>query len=62
LPAFFAAWSVFWLQESFHADGNPLAPDFQKRASDYFDELLWFTEGLATHRAKTNPTAAKAKI
>jgi len=48
LPAFFAAWSVFWLQESFHADGNPLAPTFQERAKDYFDDLAitntpWFT-------------------
>lgn len=51
---------VFRVQESFDAHGNPKAPDFQKRAKEFFDELLWFTEGLATHRANT--TAARARI
>ncbi len=44
---------VFRVQESFDADGNPQAPDVQKRAKEFFDELLWFTEGLASHRANT---------
>jgi NAD(P)H-dependent FMN reductase len=53
---------VFRVQESFDAEGNPLAPDFQKRAKEFFDELLWFTEGLARHRANTIRNAAKARI
>jgi len=57
-----AAFHVFRVQESFDAEGNPLDAHLQKRAKDYFDELLWFTEGLASHRAKTTPTAAKAQI
>jgi NAD(P)H-dependent FMN reductase len=51
---------VFRVQESFDADGNPKAPDFQKRAKEFFDELLWFTEGLASHRASTVRTATRA--
>jgi NAD(P)H-dependent FMN reductase len=42
---------VFRVQESFDAEGNPQTPDFQKRAKEFFYELLWFTEGLAGHRA-----------
>jgi len=53
---------VFRVQELFNAEGNPLDANFQKRAKDYFDELLWFTEGLASHRAKTIQMAAKARI
>ena len=49
---------IFRVQEWFGADGNPQAPDLQKRAKEFFDELLWFTEGLANHRANT--TAAMA--
>jgi len=50
---------VFRVHESFDADGNPQAADFQKRAKEFFDELLWFTEGLASHRANTARTATK---
>ena len=53
---------VFRVQESFDAEGNPLVADFQKRAKEFFDELLWFSEGLASHRAKATPAAAKALI
>ena len=44
---------VFRVRESFDEQGNPLNPDFQKRAKDYFDELLWFTQALAIQRART---------
>ena len=53
---------VFRVQESFDADANPLVGDFQKRAREFFDELLWFTEGLASHRANTSRAAARARI
>ena len=53
---------VYRVQEAFDADANPLAKDFQKHAKEFFDELLWFTEGLASHRANTTPTAARARI
>lgn len=52
---------VFRVQESFNAAGQPQTPDFQKRAKEFFDELLWFTEGLASHRANTIQNAAKAR-
>lgn len=52
---------VFRVQESFNAEGQPQTPDFQKRAKEFFDELLWFTEGLASHRANTIRNAAKAR-
>lgn len=53
---------VFRVQESFDAEGNSLAAGFQKQAKEFFDELLWFSERLASHRAKTAPTGAKAPI
>lgn len=53
---------VFRVQESFDAEGNSLAAGFQKQAKEFFDELLWFSEGLASHQAKTAPTGAKAPI
>ncbi len=53
---------VFRVQERFDADGNPQAPDFQKRAKDFFDELLWFTEALANHRANTTRIVSSAGI
>jgi len=58
LPAFFATLPLFRLQDSFHADGNQLAADFQKRAKAFFDELLWFTEALAAQRKKTATAGA----
>ena len=53
---------VFRVQERFDADDNPQAPDFQKRAKDFFDELLWFTEALANHRAHTTRIVSSAGI
>lgn len=43
---------VFQVRDSFDSGGNPLDPRFRKRAEDYFDDLLWFTEALAIHRAR----------
>jgi NAD(P)H-dependent FMN reductase len=57
-----ATLQVFRVQESFDAEGQPQAPGFQKRAKEFFDELLWFTEGLASHRANTIRNAAKTRI
>jgi len=38
------------VQESFDNQGNPLDQAFTRRANAYFDELLWFTEALATQK------------
>jgi NAD(P)H-dependent FMN reductase len=40
------------VQEAFDAEGCPKDPAFQRRAQNYFDEFLWFTDALATQRAK----------
>ena len=40
------------VQESFDHQGNPLDQAFTRRANAYFDELLWFTEALATQKKR----------
>ena len=40
------------VQEAFDEQGSPRDQRFLKRAKIYFDELLWFTEALKTHRNK----------
>ncbi len=40
------------VQDAFDADGNPVDPAFRKRATAFFDELLWFTEALANQRSR----------
>lgn len=44
---------VAHVKKSFDGEGKSLDPAFAKRARFFFDELLWFTEALATHRKKT---------
>jgi hypothetical protein len=40
------------VQDSFDEDGNPTDPSYEKRAQSFIDELLWFTEAVATQRSK----------
>jgi len=42
------------VQEAFDDEGNPRDQRFRDHAKSYFDELLWFTEALATQRKRTN--------
>jgi NAD(P)H-dependent FMN reductase len=39
------------VQEAFDSEGNPADPTFHQRATVFFDEFLWFTEALGSHRA-----------
>jgi NAD(P)H-dependent FMN reductase len=47
-----ASLMVSKVQEAFDSEGNPADPAFHHKAQAYFDEFLWFTEALATQRAK----------
>jgi len=47
-----AALPVSRVQDSFDEDGNPTDPSYEKRAQSFIDELLWFTEAVATQRSK----------
>lgn len=40
------------VQQAFDAEGTPADPAFHDKASAFLDEFLWFTEALATQRAK----------
>ncbi len=41
------------VQEAFDEQGNARDLYFQRRAKEYLDELLWFTEALAVQRRKS---------
>jgi NAD(P)H-dependent FMN reductase len=47
-----ASLPVSRVQEAFDVEGNPADPAFHHRAKIFFDEFLWFTEALGSH--KTN--------
>lgn len=40
------------VQDSFDEDGNPKDPVYEKRAKAFIEEVLWFTEAIATQKAK----------
>ena len=40
------------VKEAFASEGTPSDPAFHDKASAFIDEFLWFTEALATQRAK----------
>lgn len=40
------------VQDSFDEDGNPKDSSYEKRAKAFIDEVLWFTEAIATQKAK----------
>ena len=44
------------VHDSFQEDGTPNDPAYEKRAATFLDEVLWFTEAIATQKAKSqNP-------
>ncbi len=47
-----ASLPVSRVQDSFDEDGNPRDPSYEKRAKAFIDEVLWFTEAIATQKAK----------
>jgi NAD(P)H-dependent FMN reductase len=44
--------SVSHVHTSFNDDGTPTDPAYEKRATDFLDDLLWFTEAIAARKAK----------
>lgn len=40
------------VQDTFDNEGNPRDSKWHKRAKDYFEELLWFTEALSAQKRK----------
>jgi NAD(P)H-dependent FMN reductase len=42
---------VTQVRSSFEEDGTPIDPAYEKRATRFIDELLWFTEALSARRA-----------
>jgi NAD(P)H-dependent FMN reductase len=49
-----AALPVSRVQDSFDEDGNPLDESYEKRASSFIDEVLWFAEAVAAQKARTD--------
>lgn len=47
-----AALPVSSVQNSFDEDGSPKDESYEKRAVAFISELLWFTEAIATQKAK----------
>jgi hypothetical protein len=47
-----ASLPVSRVQDSFDEDGNPKDPSYEKRAESFIAEVLWFTEAIATQKAK----------
>jgi NAD(P)H-dependent FMN reductase len=43
------------VHDSFQDDGTPNDPAYEKRAATFLDEVLWFTEAIATQKAKGQP-------
>lgn len=48
-----AALPVSRVQDSFDEDGTPRDASYEQRAKTFIDELLWFTEAVASQKAKT---------
>jgi NAD(P)H-dependent FMN reductase len=46
------ALSVSRVQDSFKDDGTPTDPAYEKRAAEFLNELLWFTEAIADRKMK----------
>jgi NAD(P)H-dependent FMN reductase len=44
--------SVSRIHDSFKDDGTPNDPAYEKRAADFLDDLLWFTDAIAEKKAK----------
>lgn len=44
--------SISRVHESFNDDGTPNDPAYEKRAAEFLNDLLWFTEAIADKKAK----------
>ena len=44
--------SVSRVHDSFQDDGTPNNPAYEKQAAVFLDEVLWFTEAIATQKAR----------
>lgn len=44
------------VQQAFDAEGSPTDPKLNQQAKAFLDELLWFTEAIANHSAKSART------
>ncbi len=53
-----ASLPVSRVQESFEEDGTPRDFAYEKRAQSFIAELLWFTEAVATQKAKEKASRA----
>jgi NAD(P)H-dependent FMN reductase len=49
--------AVSRVQDSFKDDGTPNDPAYEKRATVFLDEVLWFTEAIVDRKAKEKNTA-----
>ncbi len=47
--------AVSRVRDSFRDDGTPNDPAYEKRAANFLDDLLWFTEAIADRKAKDKP-------
>ena len=50
--------AVSKVQDSFDELGNPKSPAFEKRARDFLDELIWFTDAIRAKKAGEPQTSA----
>ncbi len=46
------------VQDAFDDDGNPRDSAYEKRAQDFINELLWYTEAITAQRAKVTGAAS----
>lgn len=47
-----ASLPISHVRDSFDDEGNPTDPAYEKRAKTFIDEMLWFTEAIATQKMK----------
>jgi len=47
-----ASLPVSRVHDSFQEDGTPNDPAYEKRAANFLDEVLWFTEAIVDRKAK----------
>jgi NAD(P)H-dependent FMN reductase len=47
-----ASLPVSRVRDSFNQDGTPNDPAYEKRAADFLNEVVWFTEAIANRKAK----------
>lgn len=45
------------VHDSFQEDGTPNDPAYERRAADFLDDVLWFTEAIADRKAKEKSKA-----